>query len=143
MWIKFKPIFNQTILNANWFSKNQLSQNPKPNKTDPNNISQKFFQKIQYQSSYGIDMDVILLLVWFEHRYCVHCLNTNVICIFKLFKHKCYMSIHVVYTWKLCTQILCFNNAQHSYLNNTNFWNNRFRIDLEQTYQTCKCVMFV
>ncbi len=29
------------------------------------------------------------------------------------------------------------------YLNNTNFWNNRFRTYLERTYETYKCVMFV
>ncbi len=52
---------------------------------------------------YGIDTDVIHLLVLFEHRCCAHCLNTNVICLFLLFKHGCYMSIHVIYTQKSCT----------------------------------------
>jgi hypothetical protein len=46
---------------------------------------------------YGIDMDVIHLLVMFEHQCCVHYLDTNVICLFVLFKHKCCVSIHIVY----------------------------------------------
>jgi hypothetical protein len=77
-------------------------------------------QKLFFLGSYGIDTNVIHLFVLFEHRCRAHYLNTNVICLFILFKHKCCMSIHVVYTWKLCTQLLCLNNAQHSCLNNTN-----------------------
>jgi len=42
-------------------------------------------------------MDVIHLLVLFEHQCHVHCLNMNVMCLFVLFKHKCCMFIHVVY----------------------------------------------
>jgi hypothetical protein len=53
-------------------------------------------------SSYGIDMNVIHLLVLFEDRCHVHYLNTNVICMFVLFKHKCYVSIRIIYTQKLC-----------------------------------------
>jgi hypothetical protein len=53
--------------------------------------------------SYGIDMDVIHLLVLFEHQCCVHYLNTNVICLFILCKHECCVSIHIIYTQKLCT----------------------------------------
>jgi hypothetical protein len=74
-------------------------------------VHQKFYgpwfvnnsHEILFISSYGIKMNVIHLLVWFEHKYRVHCLNMNVICIFKLFKHGCCMSIRVVYTWKLWT----------------------------------------
>jgi hypothetical protein len=58
--------------------------------------------------SYGIDTDVIHLLVLLEHQYCVHYLNTNfTLCLFELFGHKCCMFICVVYTWKSCTQLLC------------------------------------
>jgi len=53
-------------------------------------------QNLLFISLYGIDMDVIHLLVMFELRCHAHCLNTNVICLFILFKHGCYMSIHVV-----------------------------------------------
>jgi hypothetical protein len=42
------------------------------------------------------------LLVLFEHQCCVHCLNTNVICLFILFRHKCCMFIRVIYIEKLC-----------------------------------------
>jgi hypothetical protein len=49
---------------------------------------------------YEINMNVIHLLVLFEHRCCVHCLNMNVICMFILFKHKCCASIRIVYIWK-------------------------------------------
>ncbi len=69
---------------------------------------------------YGIDTNVIYLFILFEHQCHAHCLNMNVIWLFILFKHKCCMSICVVYTWKLCTQILYLNNAQHSCLNNMN-----------------------
>jgi hypothetical protein len=68
----------------------------------------------------------------------VHYLDTNVIFLFVLFKHWCYMSIHVVYTWKLCTWLSCLNNAQHSCLNNTNLWNNRFYTNLKWTHEACK-----
>jgi hypothetical protein len=68
----------------------------------------------------GIHMDVLHLLVMFEHRCCVHCLNTNVICLFILFKHECCVSIHIVYTWKLCTWLPCINSAWHSCVNNIN-----------------------
>jgi hypothetical protein len=47
-------------------------------------------------SLYGIDMDVIHLLVLFKHQCHAHCLDTNVIYLFILFKHKCCMFIHVV-----------------------------------------------
>jgi hypothetical protein len=56
-------------------------------------------------------------------------------------RHGCYMSIHVVYTQKLCTRLSCLNNAQHSCLNNMNLWNNNFHIDLEQTHEVYKFVM--
>jgi hypothetical protein len=45
---------------------------------------------------YGINIDVIHLLVLFEHWYCAHCLDTNVICLFVFFKQGCCMVICVV-----------------------------------------------
>jgi hypothetical protein len=69
----------------------------------------------------------------FKHKCNMH------VCIFS---HKCCMSIHVVYTWKLYTQFLCLNNAQHSYLNNKNLRNNKFCTNLEWTHVACKFVMF-
>jgi len=94
-------------------------------------------------SLYGIDMNVIHLFVLIEPQCCAHYLNTNVICLFILFKHKCCMSIHVVYTWKFCTWLMCLNNAQHSCLNNTNLWNNKFHTVLEQTHEACKFFTYV
>jgi hypothetical protein len=47
---------------------------------------------------YGINTNVIHLLVLFEHIYHAHCLDTNVIYLFVSFKHGCCMSFHVVYT---------------------------------------------
>jgi hypothetical protein len=85
-------------------------------------------------SLYGINIDVIHLLVLFEHWCHAHRLNTNVICQFMLFRHKCCMFIRVVYTWKPCTQLPCPNNAWHSCLNNTNLWNNIFCSNLEWTH---------
>jgi len=52
---------------------------------------------------YGINTNVIHLLVLFEHGYHAHCLDTNVIWLFVSFKHGCCMSICVVYTQKLYT----------------------------------------
>jgi hypothetical protein len=60
-------------------------------------------QNLLFIGLYGIDMNVIHLLVLFEHQCLVRCLDTNGICMFVLFKHKCCMSICVVYTQKLCT----------------------------------------
>jgi hypothetical protein len=71
----------------------------------------------------------------------VHCLGTNVICMFILFKQGCCMSICIVYTRKLCTQLVCVNNAWHSCLNDINPWNNKFYTDLEQTHEIYKYVM--
>jgi hypothetical protein len=93
--------------------------------------------------SYGTNINVIHLLVLFEHWYCAHCLYTNVICLFVLFKHKYCIYIHVVYTWKSCIGLLCLYNEQHSCLNNTNIWNNKFHMDLKQTHETCKFVMMM
>jgi len=81
--------------------------------------------------SYGIDTDVIHLLVLFEHQCCVHCLNMNVICLFILFRHECCVSIYIVYRWKSCTQLLCLNNTWHLRVNDMNSWNNIFHTDLE------------
>jgi hypothetical protein len=69
-------------------------------------------------------------------------LNTNVICLFVLFKDKCYMSIRIIYTWKSCTQIQCLNNAWHSCVNNTNPWNNIFCTDLEWAHEASKFMMY-
>jgi hypothetical protein len=41
-----------------------------------------------FLGSNEIDIDVIHLLVLFEHQCCAHCLDTNAICIFVLFRHK-------------------------------------------------------
>jgi hypothetical protein len=75
----------------------------------------------------------------FEHWYHVHCFNTNIICLFILFKHECCMSIRVVYTWKSCTWLPYINNAQH--LNNASLWNNKFCMHLEWTHEACKFMM--
>jgi hypothetical protein len=55
-------------------------------------------QNLLFIGLYGINMNVTHLLVLFEHQRLVHCLNINIICLFILFKQKCYMFIHVVYT---------------------------------------------
>jgi len=89
----------------------------------------------------GIHMNVINLFMLFEHWYCAHCLETNVICLFVSFKHICCMFIHVVYTQKLYTWLSCLNNAMC--LTNTNLCNNKFRIDLEWTHGVCKFVWCV
>ncbi len=68
-------------------------------------------QNLLFIGSYGINTNVMNLLILFEHQCCAHCLNMNVICIFVLFKHGCCMSIHVVYTRKSCTQLPCFYNS--------------------------------
>jgi hypothetical protein len=39
-------------------------------------------QNLFFIGSYGIEIDVIHLLILFEHQCCVHYLNTNVICMF-------------------------------------------------------------
>jgi hypothetical protein len=90
---------------------------------------------------YGIDMNVIHLFAFFEYQCHTKCLNTNVMCLFVLFKHEYCMSIHVVYRWKSCTWLLCLNNAWHSYLNNMNLWNNRFHTNLKWTHEAYKFVM--
>jgi len=91
--------------------------------------------------SYEIDINVIHLLVLFEHQCYAHCLDMNVICLFMLFRQRCCMSIGVVYTQKLCTWLLCLNNAWHLCLNNMNLWNNTFCTNLEQTHKAYKFVM--
>jgi len=81
---------------------------------------------------YGLNIDIMCIVsTWMSYAYS-NCLNMDVICLFVLFTHE------------NCEHNFCvFNNAQHLYLNNTNFWNNRFRTYLERTYETYKCVMFV
>jgi hypothetical protein len=81
-----------------------------------------------------------MCIVW-TSMLCAHHLNMNAICIFILFKHRCCMSICVIYTWKLCTQLWCLNNAWHLCLNNINLWNNIFCMDLKQTHETHNFVM--
>ncbi len=71
----------------------------------------------------------------------MYCWDTNVICLSVLFKHGCCLFIHVVYTWKLCTRLLCLNNAQHLCLHYTNIRNNIFPTNLERTHKACKFVM--
>jgi hypothetical protein len=60
-------------------------------------------QNLFFIGSYGIETYVIHLLVLFEHQCRVHCLDTNVICMFVLFGHNFCMSICVIYTQKSCT----------------------------------------
>jgi len=90
---------------------------------------------------YGINTDVIHLLVLFEHWYRVHALNINVICLFVSFNHGCCMFIYVVYTRKSYTWLSCSNNAWHWCLTNMNLWNNKFHRDLEWTHEACKFVV--
>jgi hypothetical protein len=45
-------------------------------------------QNLLFISSYGINTDVIHLLVLFEHQCHVHCLDMNVVCLFVLFTHE-------------------------------------------------------
>jgi hypothetical protein len=49
---------------------------------------------------YGIDTNAIHLFVLFEYKCHVHCLGMNVICLFIFFRHRCCMSISIVYTKK-------------------------------------------
>jgi hypothetical protein len=67
------------------------------------NLAIIIVQNLLFIGLYGIDMDVIHLLVLFEHQCCAHCLDMNVIWLSILFKHGCCMSIHVIYTQKSCT----------------------------------------
>jgi hypothetical protein len=97
-------------------------------------------QNLLFISSYGIDMNVIHLFVLFEHWCCAHFFDMNVICLFVLFTHWCCMFIPVIYTRKSCKWFPCLNNAQHSCLNNTNPWNDRFRTNLEWTHEAYKFV---
>jgi hypothetical protein len=98
-------------------------------------------QKLFFIGLYGIDMDVIHLLVLFELKCHVHYLDTNVICLFVLFRHNCCMSICVVYTQKSCAWLLCLNIAWHSCLNDMNPWNTTFCTNLEWTHEAYKFVM--
>jgi hypothetical protein len=98
-------------------------------------------QNLLFIGSYGIDMNVIHLIVLFEHWSCAHFFDTNVVCLFVLFTHWCYMFIPIIYTQKSCKQFPCLNNAWHSCLNNMNPWNDRFHIDLEWTHGVYKFVM--
>jgi hypothetical protein len=105
------------------------------------NLAIIIMRNLFFISSYGINTNVIRLLVLFEHWYRAHYLNTNVICLFVSFKRRCCMFIHVVYTRKSYTWLLCLNNAQHSCLTNMNLWNNKFRMDLEWSHEACKFLM--
>jgi hypothetical protein len=96
---------------------------------------------LHFIRSYEINTNVIHLLVLFEYQCHVHCLDMNVICLFVLIKHGCYMSICVVYTRKSCTWLSCLNHAWHSCLNNTNPWNNKFRMNLKRMHEAYKFVM--
>jgi hypothetical protein len=98
-------------------------------------------RNVFFIGSYGINIDVIHLLVLFEHWYHVHCLDTNVICLFISFKHGCCMSICFVYTQKTYVRLSCLNNARHLCLTNINLCNNKFCTDLERTHEDCKFVM--
>ncbi len=100
-------------------------------------------QNLLFIGLYGINTNVIHLLMLFEYRCYAHCLDTNVISLFVLFRHRCCMSIYVVYTQNSCTQLMCLNNPWHLCLHNTNLWNNKFCIDLEWTHEAYKFVMLV
>ncbi len=111
-------------------------------KTDVINfMGNKCCAKYAFHRFIRIDMDVIHLLGVFEHWYHANYLDMNFICLFVSFTHKCCISIHVVYTRKSWTQLLCLNNARHLCLNNMNLWNNRFCTNLDWTHETCKFVM--
>ncbi len=83
----------------------------------------------------------LICIVWTSMSFTLF--KHQCLCLFTLFKHKCCMFICVVYTWKLCTQLLCLNNAQHSCLNNMNLYNNKFCMNLKWTHETCKFVKYV
>jgi hypothetical protein len=57
-------------------------------------------RNLLFIGSYGINTNVIQLLMLFKHWYHMHCLNMNVICLIVSFNHGCCISICVVYTWK-------------------------------------------
>ncbi len=98
-------------------------------------------QNFLFIGLYGIDTDVIHLLVLFEHQCHVYCLDMNVICIFVLFEHKCCVFICIVYTRKSCARLPCVNNAWNMCLNNMNPRKNRYCIDFEQNHEAYKFVM--
>jgi len=99
-------------------------------------------QNIFFIGSYGINTNVIHLLILFEYWYHSHCLNTNIMCLFILFKYKCYMFICFVYTKNSCTLFSCLKNAQHSYLNNMNLWNNKICMDFEWMHEAYKFMIY-
>jgi len=107
------------------------------------NLAILIMQNLLFKGLYGIDMDVIHLLVLFEHRCYVHCLYMNVICLFILFWHQCCVSIHTIYTQKSWTQqrFPYLNNVWLSCVNDINPWNNKFHTNLERTYEAYKFVM--
>jgi len=98
-------------------------------------------QNILFIGLYGINTNVIHLLVLFELQCHVHYLDTNVICLFVLFRHEYCVFICIIYTQKSCTQLPCLNNAWNLCVNNMNPWNNIFWMDLEKTHETYKFVM--
>jgi hypothetical protein len=118
-----------------------FKQNPPNHKLNGSQFGNNSHAKYVFISLYGINTNVIHLLVLFEQWYRAHCLNTNVICLFVSFTHRCCMSICVVYTRKSYTRLSCLNNAQDSCLTNTNLWNNKFWMDSEQTHEAYKFVM--
>ncbi len=98
-----------------------------------------FICKINITNFMGYDLAVIVTQNFlFIGSYGI---DTNVICMIVLFRHKCYMSICVVYIRKLCTYLLCLNNAWHSCLNDTNPWNNKFYTNFERTHEAYKFVL--
>jgi hypothetical protein len=85
---------------------------------------------------------------WYRCHSFTYIVWTLMLCV--LFKHKCYMFdriikheycifIRVIYKQKSCLQLLCLNNAWHLCLNNTNLWNNRFRMNLKRTHEIYTC----
>jgi len=68
----------------------------------------------------------------------LYCLNIDVMCIVL---NKCHMPIHIVYMCMFYVNLCCLNNAQFSYLNNTNLGNNIFHTNMEWTHEAYKFVM--
>jgi hypothetical protein len=52
------------------------------------------------------------------------------------------MFIRIIYTWKLCTQLSCLNNVWYACLNNIVHEIIKIRMDLEQTHEAYKFVIW-
>jgi hypothetical protein len=63
-------------------------------------------QNLHFMGLYGIYTDVIHLFVLFEHQDVVHCLNTNVICMF-VFLVTNVVCLFMLFTHESCTHNFC------------------------------------